>query len=324
VETAHQERLAKIQEKGKTRQRQIDVEAEQKTLEELQWNLEQAYLQQAEFSEKTKESTRRAKEHQIAELQGQIAEQEKMLDDHYNGRLVVQGQNISGELAAEEERYNKEMQLMDQQLAKQQELQRQKMGQMMLDTFQVWAEQKEIPADKMVEMRTAIAQEYGLIDDETANVVNYMTGEWETWSKDFGTSAEDVMGKMGEVITETGEIKKYVDELPSEWKFTVTMEKVGFAPGEFGGAVVPGPTALPPGGLIEAQRGWAGMVGPGFGGARLFLAGEHGPERVVVEPANRIYNEAPVTNNINDYRVYELLEQQRRMARRRNLGRLMG
>jgi hypothetical protein len=63
----------------------------------------------------------------------------------------------------------------------------------------------------MLEMRTTIAEEYGLIDSETANAVKFMTAQWERWAEDTKLSTDDVidnldlyMEKAGLVTTEAG------------------------------------------------------------------------------------------------------------------------
>ena len=63
----------------------------------------------------------------------------------------------------------------------------------MLQTFDTWSQIKEIPPEKMLEMRTAIAKEYGLISEEEATLVGLSIKTWDQWAVDFGKSAEQVV-----------------------------------------------------------------------------------------------------------------------------------
>lgn len=226
IETGHANRMAGIRAKGRSTAIELDADAEQTKLDDLKWRLGQALLQQSEFGEKVKASTRSAKEHQIETLRGQITEQETLLSDYYGGRLVKQGANISSELAAEQARYAEELRLAGETHGEQTRLsgeayeeqmrqsdeaqtamleaQKKQMGQMILQSFESWATMKGIPADRMLEMRTDIAEEYGLMDSETANAVKFMTGQWEKWATDMGLSTDDVIGNLGLYMEKTG------------------------------------------------------------------------------------------------------------------------
>ena len=66
--------------------------------------------------------------------------------------------------------------------------------------------------------------------------------------------------------------------------------------------------------------GFSGMVGPGYGGPRMFLAGEgRRPEHVNISPTVGSYN----TTNIYDQRAAAVLAEQQRRNQRDALARAM-
>ena len=72
--------------------------------------------------------------------------------------------------------------------------------------------------------------------------------------------------------------------------------------------------------VTPAQMGFSGMVGPGYGGPRMFLAGEgRRPEHVNISPTVGSYN----TTNIYDQRAAAVLAEQQRRNQRDALARAM-
>lgn len=214
AELEHQENLAELQERARSKAVYLDAEAEETKLATLREKLDLALLQQSEFSEKTKESTRVAKQNQIDTLTEQIVEQETLLGTYYDGRLVTQGENITAELTAEEIRYQDELTLMEEQQTKQEEAQRQSLGRMVLQQFDAWATMKQIPADRMLEMRLAIASEYGLIDDDAVATTTAMIDTWEAWADDTTLSADRAISAFDNITLATADLKNSIDAIP--------------------------------------------------------------------------------------------------------------
>jgi len=275
AETQHLDKMAEIQKSGQARQRWIDAEAEKERLGDLRYQLGHALQQQSEFTDKTRESVRMAKEHQIQDLQGQITEQEKLLEDHYAGRLIIQGKNIAGELSEEERRYQEQLKVMEREQAKQEEAQRQSLGRMLLQQFESWVQMKGIPADQAFEMRLAIAEEYGLIDKEAAESALRQTEIWDAWARDFGISTETAIGYMDNIIGKTGAMKRSLAELPA------------------------GTELIGGGGVMEMQHGSS------FFGGGMALLGETGPEMAMLPRGTRVLN-SQTTANIGSNNVYNI------------------
>lgn len=132
------------------------------------------------------------------------AKQEDLETSHTERMKEIQVAGNAEMLASEQARYEEEKRMLDESLAAQEEAQRRSLGQNLLQSFESWARMKDIPADEMLEMRTAIAQEYGLIDDETANLITYMTGQWETWATNSGENTEAVLGNLDMYMERAG------------------------------------------------------------------------------------------------------------------------
>ena len=82
-------------------------------------------------------------------------------------------------IAEEQRKYDETVKLLDAQMEKQAQVQEQALGQMMLQSFDAWSEGKDVPVEKMIEMRTAIAEEYGLVGAGATELVTDMVGEWD-------------------------------------------------------------------------------------------------------------------------------------------------
>lgn len=238
AEAEHQANLAGIQEKGQAVAIQINASAEEEKLATLKDKLGIALLQQSEFTDKTKESSRKRKEQQIATLEEEVAEQESLLTSYYDGTLVRQGQNIDKQLAAEDNRYADQLDLMQEEQKKQEQEQRQSLGRMVIQSFEAWAQMKQIPADKMLEMRTAIAQEYGLIDENTATTVNSMVQSWETWSTDFSQDVDVVIAQTNAAIDAATALGDTVNSLPTSHSIDIVVNVNGQNIGVKGGPMM--------------------------------------------------------------------------------------
>jgi len=224
IEAEHLANVTDLQKRSQDYMIQIDEAAEQEKLANLQQKLELALLQQSEFTEKTKESTRMSKEAQIAELQAQVSTQTQLLDDYYNGRLIAQGENVSSLLASEEERYNTELALQAEKQAAIEEEQRQSLGRMVLQAFESWAQMKQIPADKMLEMRTALAEEYGLVEAGSTELVKTVVSSWEEWAGGTKTNTDAVVTYVANATDSMLELKRSVEDLPDSKTINVAVK----------------------------------------------------------------------------------------------------
>jgi hypothetical protein len=225
AEIEHQEKLAKLQARGQSRAIQIDVQAEQKKLEKLQERLDVALQRQSEFNDKTAQSTQMAKANQIETLQGEIAEQQGLLEAFHAGRLIRAGENVNALIAEEDRRHQAALAGLGEEEAKQAEIQEKATGRMLLQTFDQWASQKKISAKKAGEMRTAIAKEYGLISEEAATAANIAIREWETWASGMGGSTDQVVNFLGDLTSAGGEVFTQLGKLTSrEWAFRVHLQ----------------------------------------------------------------------------------------------------
>jgi hypothetical protein len=303
IETEHQVKIAELQKRGQATAVQLNLAAEEQKLVDLQFKLDQRQRKVDEMTGKEKESVRIAKEHALSEAQTEYAEQQMLLDNYHAGRLTKQGENVNALIEEENRRKDAAIAAIDEQMAKQQQLQEQQMGQMLLQTFDQWGQQKDIPVEKMIEMRTAIAEEYGLVSEGATELVTDMVGEWDRWASDTKVSTDDVVGYMGAVITETGKVKsELIDLTAEEYVIKVRYETSGAPSGGGGGGDVGG-------GIPQFAHG---------GG---FIVGDGGPEMVTIQPlGGNTYND---TFNITDGNAMAAVQENRRRQRRSGYARTM-
>jgi hypothetical protein len=199
IEAAHAANLEEIAKKGQATRVQVDIEAEKKKLETLSENLRIALLQQSEFTEKTKESTRQRKELQIANLQEQIAEQAQLIDDASNNRLWRAGQDTTLLLEEENRRHQESLETLKTAQEEQEEAQRQSLGRILIQQLEVWAKINDIAPDTVFDMRLAISKEYGLITETGAAEAK----NWAKFMQDFAketTLSGDEMMRVWEMV----------------------------------------------------------------------------------------------------------------------------
>jgi hypothetical protein len=216
LEAKHQENLAELIRQGQSKAIQIDEEAEWAKLALLEDRLDIELQRRSEFTDKTKTSQRMAKDLAIRNLQAQIAEQKTILDSYYAGTLIAAGKNVDALIAEEDRRHKEAIAGLEEEIEKTKELQRQQLGTLLLQTFETWAEIKDIPPEKMLEMRTAIAKEYGLISAEEAQLVGLSIKTWDQWALDFSKSADQVTTELGINIQYVQDLQAALDGLPSE------------------------------------------------------------------------------------------------------------
>ena len=214
IDAGHQETLAELEKRGQAKSIWLNEEAEKEKLTELTWSLEQAQLQLSEYNDKTRESTRRAKEKQIADLQGQVSAQQKMLDDYYAGRLIATGENVDDLIAEEDRRHREAVAGLQSEIDKEKELQRQRFGTLLLDTFDTWAEIEKVPPEKMMEMRTAIAVEYGLISSEESRLLAISMQSWSNWKDAAYEDTEIVVSQLAKTIESVRILQRALASLP--------------------------------------------------------------------------------------------------------------
>jgi len=226
-------------------------------------------------------------------------DREKLEAEHQARVAELSVQGADAMIAEEQRKHDEAIRLLDAQMAKQQQVQEQAMGQMMLQAFDAWGEQKDIPVEKMIEMRTAIAEEYGLVGKGSTELVNDMVSEWDQWAVDMNTSTEDVVSYLGAIIDETGKVEKGLLDLTAR-EYTVRVRY------EMNEPVVRGD--LP--------------EGPGLASGGQFMVGERGPEVVTVQPLggnSYTYNEHYHVANAGAMAAHE----ETRRRRRASMGRTM-
>lgn len=281
IEQKHAENLLKIQRKGWSTAVKFDALAEQEKLDTLKWKLGQSLLQQTEFTDKTRQSVRNAKEFQIANLQEEIAAKEGLFADFEAGRLVKAGQNITGLLAQEQARYDEEKLLLDESRIEQEIAQKESLGRMVLASFTAWADINKVASDEIFKTQLFIQEKYGLITEEGAEMALALT-------KDF------------ELIKEVGidafkQIKAEQDKIARHIALTFSVREVGRA-------------------AAEAEHGAAL---PEFGGTPDFAhggttpggevtVGTHGPERVRLPAGSHVTSNAETRNTIGSNNTYNI------------------
>jgi len=153
----------------------------------------------------------------VAEQSREHAQAREAMEGVHHSTLA--GLAIEGNdklIAEENRRHAAAIAGLDEEIAKTQELQRQQMAMLLMQQFEDWAKMKQIPADKMLEMRTAIAKEYGLISNEEAQIVDLSVATWEGWAKDFSKSADEVVSDLDANIQLVRDLNASLGELPSE------------------------------------------------------------------------------------------------------------
>jgi hypothetical protein len=250
LETDHLEKLEELRKRGQAKTITIDEEAELAKLANLQNKLAIALQSQAEFTENTALSTRMRKDAEIATLQTGITDQEKLLDDYYSGRLIKAGENVNALIGEENRRHTEAVAGLEAEIAKTKELQRQQLGTLMLDTFETWAEIADVPPKEMLEMRTAIAKEYGLISEEEAQLIGLSLGTWETWQDHMYTNTEQTATQLGKDIEQVRALQEALGELPDMKVIEVMIKHSGsynpYPTQESVPEVVPGTFFVPP------------------------------------------------------------------------------
>lgn len=232
IEAEHAKKLEELRKRGQATAIRLNEAAEQEKLDTLRRNLEIALAEQAAYTEKTALATQMKKEDAIAKLQAEIAAQEKLLDDYHAGRLVKAGENVTALIAEEERLHQERLKALDEEMQKQNEMQEKAMGQWMLSAFDAWASTKDIPEDqknewvkKTIEMRTSIAEEYGLVSAGMSEMVADMWSEWDSWATDMDMSTSDVATYLNRVTEETGTARKALEDLTAhDWWVRVRYE----------------------------------------------------------------------------------------------------
>lgn len=294
IEAEHQEKLLQIQARGQAVSIKFDEAAEQEKLEKLQTRLAIALQQQAEFTDKTKESSRMSKEAQIADLQGQVAAQTTLLDDYYAGRLVKQGANIGSELAAENERYEEAFRLAQEQHKLQEEEQRRSLGQIALQHFDTWAAMNGVTGEQAYAMRVKIQEEYGLITAGGADMAMSWSESWAAMKGGTDVNLDSIIAKMKAAEDGMGSLRQAILNLPDK---TVNIDvKINKHSIDYGGtigeqgveaaAAAVGPTVDTP--IYGSGQQYA--TGTTFARGGLALVGEQGPELVNMPRGAQVYS----------------------------------
>ena len=274
TEAEHQENLAKLTKKGQAWRKEIDLEAENEKLALLQQKLDLALLQQSEFSEKTKESTKIAKAQQIATLQAQLAEQTALIESANNGYIVMQGANVAEDLALENERYAEKLRLAQEAYALEREEQRRHLGEMILQSFDAWVAINGGVTEQTLLMRTRLAEEYGLVDENSTAFVASMLKTFDDWKTNQNVSTDAVISRLDTAANSAFNLKTAIENLPSSKEIVITYTEQGGREASRGGT---GPK------ITEYAEG-----GTSRGG--MAMVGERGPELVNLPHGAQVMN----------------------------------
>lgn len=121
---------------------------------------------------------------------------EEIETTHQEKIAALQAEGNAILIAEENARYATELAGLQASRAAQEEAQRLSLGKMVLQNFESWAQMKGITAEQMLEMRTAIAKEYGLIDESTAQTVSTLVAGWEAWADGTDVSTAQAIENM--------------------------------------------------------------------------------------------------------------------------------
>jgi hypothetical protein len=193
LESDHITKMEEIRKRGLTSFLAIDEEGEQLSLRILEGRLSEAIEKQAEFDAETTDLEKARTEKSIRELEGQIAEKRGLIESANEGLVAIAGENTNALIAEEQRRHDAAIAGLDEEMRKTQELQDQKMGQLLLQTFDQWADVKDVPPEQMLEMRLAIAGEFDLISDEQALMVDGAMKKWDEWLASTDTTAAETV-----------------------------------------------------------------------------------------------------------------------------------
>jgi len=341
IEAAYLEQVATLQERGKTTYYRIDEDAKRRQLAITEARIQEALEQQAEFNEETSTLDRLRMEERIANLQGEAQEQRSILERSYDGMVAVAGENTDKLIAEAQRDRDESIAALEEKAAAQEKIQRENFGRMLLDTATRFAEMRGIPAEETLRMQTEISKQYGLIDEKTADSANQWitaldkwadgatvdlgkvaerlggfgdtmdteTEDWESQLEEFSTNArgefQDYEASIGSAVGKTATLRDAINELQSkEITITTRIQEIKEVVSDYSpGATIPD---------ISAQHGFAGIVGPGFGGPIRITAGEgNQPERVTVQPVNNytmnVSTRATSPAVQQDFRIMEAL-----------------
>ena len=297
IEADHQAKLEELAAKGSAKRVMINAAAEEEKLQDLRDNLTLAEMRYNEFTDKTAESTRLAKEMQIADLREQVATQEKLLDDHYNNRLWAKGKNVDDELAEEERHYREALAELNKAEAEQERSQRESLGRMVLAHFEAWQEmtlavdgytQEEVAF--VTQMRLDIAKEYGLMTDAAIQEITDTERVWSAKMHLMKLGILETKEEVGRLVSRLKDLATEIANLPGEKKIKIITQYIHEGSP---GANIP---------TITRQGG-----GPVRGGYPV-LVGEGGPELFVPGSSGQIINNSRTEQIIGSNNIYNLTD----------------
>jgi len=305
IEADHAEKMAKIAQQGQARAVKFDEDAQRERIKRMQEDLTVLLQSQAEQTDKTNESTRMRMQLRIERAQEGLAEEERLLDDYLNGRLVKEGANVNALIQEENRRYAESIANLEAAQLEQEAAQKESLGRMVLQHFNAWAEMNLATdgfTDQEVEYITAtrlqISEQYGLVTDTAIAEMEAQEAEWKR-----------TMAVM------TGDAKNFFDFFVQQFN-AMEDEKVIRIRTELSER----PTDV--GGGIPRQHG-----GPVRAG-EAYLVGERGPELFVPGRQGQIVNNSQAFDSHDTYMFNTphaptaVLESQRRQ-RRQASGRIM-
>jgi hypothetical protein len=106
-------------------------------------------------------------------------------------------------------------------MAKQEQIQEKALGNMALQAFDSWAKNQEamergLDPTKMVEMRTKIAEEFGLVDEGSSELITSMMKSWDEWADNSQETTDEVVGYLGHVLDATEDVRTELENMTAQ------------------------------------------------------------------------------------------------------------
>jgi hypothetical protein len=90
-----------------------------------------------------------------------------------------------------------------------------------MQAFDAWSKSEKameagLDPGQLVEMRTKIAEEFGLVEQGAAELIADMMSEWDSWAENSGENSEQVVEYMGAVLDATEAERQALVELTAQ------------------------------------------------------------------------------------------------------------
>lgn len=186
-------------------------------------------------------------------------------------RLTLAGNDeaLAEEYAAQAERLAKLNESEAERAAKD----RQGLGKQVLAYFEAWALARGVSEERAGEMRAAIAEHYGLVNEGGARLIDSLGWTWERWASGQAGTAEMVVANLGRTYQATRDVQDAVAALPTQVTVRIALqyetERVVIYEGATGGRSggendTNAPTFAYADGAFHTPGGaaWVGEAGP--------------------------------------------------------------